>query len=391
MARLFGDTSDFVRMMQTIREQGFYGIYESNGIVYPPLAQFYFWGIERLLDAFGIPIDVNLRIVTFFIKFPCIVCVFLMGGLLYKIAGKYMQADERVLILYLVLFNPAYLFATGYVCQVDAIYTCLMCVMVSLLVIGKLKLSYFVFAAAILFKFQSVFITPVLIFAIADQVVHKDFAWKRFFGELFTGIGAIACMFLLYLPFVYDAASGTYSGSGFLGNFSATTAGFGKASQNAYNFWTLAGYNQIPQTEMFGPFSCQTWGKIFIVFLVALGAFLHQKKKGTADRYPMLAALMISGAYCFSVRMMSRYLYPAIIMLFLGYALKPTRKRFWCALLMTVVCYLSMAIEYLVYPWNIYHKELLLPYVISFLMLGCFCFLVYVIWDETNEERCVTV
>lgn len=384
--RAFGDINDFVRMMKTLTENGFYGCYESGGIVYPPVAQYYFWIIGTILQTFGVPLDTKLRIVTFAIKLPCIVCVFLMAWIVNQACHKCMSKKDKIVALYLILLNPGFLFTTGYVCQVDAIYVFLILLTLWLLINEKRKLAYFVFAASILFKFQTIFITPVIVFVIIDQVFLQDFSWKKFWGDLLAGLSAIGCMGLCYVPFIYDFSNQALGQGGMVQNFTSTIAGFGKASQNAYNFWTLMGYNEVSQTVLFGPLSCQTWGNIFIVLLVLLVVLLYARMQGKQDIYPMLAALLVSGMYCFAVRMMSRYLYPAVILLFLGYAMRPTRKRFWCTTLMSSAFFVETAVEYLIYPWRTYNVELIAPYIISAYCIGCFLFLVYTIWSEKDDR-----
>jgi len=385
--RAFGDIRDFSQMMVRLTEEGFYGCYEKGGIIYPPVSQYYFWLIAKVLIFCGIPIDAELVVVTFSVKLPCIVCVFLMAWLVNWEAKKYIQHKERVLLLYLVLLNPGFIFATGYVCQVDAIYTLLIVLVIWLLIKEKRRWAYFVFGISVLFKFQTVFITPVIIFSILDQVFFTQFTWKKFWGDLVAGVGAIGLMILSYVPFVYNFQNGEFSHGGFTTNFSQTIAGFGKASQNAYNFWTLVGFNQVWQTEKFGLLSCQTWGTIFIVLLVATTSFFYMKKTISKDLYPMLAALLVSGMYCFAVRMMSRYLYPAVILLFLGYAVKPTKRRLNCSVLMAIAFYIETSVEYLVYPWRTYSTELVIPYIISAFCIGCFGYLIYTIWSEIKDDR----
>lgn len=276
-----GDITDFANMMKRLMNGGFFGLYQNGGIVYPPLFQYLFFVIAKILQWMGIPFDSRLRIFTMSVKLPCILCVFIMAWMIWQTVRKYAAKEHESVVLYLCLLNPGYLLITAVVCQVDALYTCLMLLTVYLIINQKLKWSYFAFAGAILLKFQAVFLTPVIAFAVINEVCLKNFSWKRFFGELLAGLSAIACIALSYIPFVYDFKTGNWTNGGFSQNFSSTIVGFGKASQNAYNFWTLVGYNEIPISTYFGPFTCDTWNKIFIVLLVALCSFLFWKKEVT--------------------------------------------------------------------------------------------------------------
>ncbi|MGN0485567.1 MAG: hypothetical protein ACI4HI_18665 [Lachnospiraceae bacterium] len=380
----YGDTGDFANMMKRLTTEGFYGIYENGGINYPPLFQYLYFGIAKLLQLFGVPFDPKLRMFVLAVKLPCMLCEYAMIALVYRRAEQIQSEAKKLSLAYVLLLNPGYVFATSFLCQVDALYVCLMFLTVLLLMDGRLKTAYFVFAASILMKFQACFITPVIAFAIVDQVFLKNFNWKRFWQNLIAGLVAIACMALCYLPFVVQFETNTTTRGGFTDNFSSTIKGFGKASQNAYNFWTLVGYNEVPQTEYFGPFTCQTWGVIFIVLLVISSTLLYWRGRGKREQYPLLAAYLVFGTYCFSVRMMSRYAYAAVILLLLAYAIKPTKERKRCSYCMVVGFYLEIVVEYAVYPWYTYKKGMVIPFLISAAMVALFGSLLYTLQKETK-------
>ncbi len=382
-----GDSVYFSEVMTKLTEENFYGFYQRIGITYPPLFNYFFYLIGQLLHLFNIPFDYSLRLFVFIIKLPGIISEFLMAAIIYRIAKKYISEGQRAIALFLILLNPGYLFITSYICQIDALYTLFMILTVYLIINRKLKLSYFCFAVAILFKFQTIFITPILIFAIIDQVILHDFSWKRFWSHLITGLSAIACMALSYLPFIYNFQTGEISEGGIAYNFTTSIASYGRTSQNAYNFWTLIGYNMTAHSETFGPFTCNTWGTLFIILIVILCTFFYLRNRNDVTLYPMLATLLISGTFCFAVKMMARYLYPAVGLLVLAYVMKPTLKRFICAVTHSVAFFLVVSFDYMVYPRQIYTKDLILPYFISFYVIACFGFLVYTIGSENRSHE----
>lgn len=383
----FGDSGDFANMMKRLTSDGFYGRYEKGGITYPPMFQYLYYVIAKILQVLGISFNPKLRAFVLAVKLPCILCEYGMIAMVYHRAKAKLSEAEKLSLAYILLLNPGYIFTTSFVCQVDALYVYLMFLTVLLLMDGRLKTSYFVFAAAILMKFQACFITPVIAFAIVDQVFLKDFQWKRFWQNLLAGLAAIGCMALSYLPFVVRLTTKTVTRGSFSDNFSSTIKGFGKASQNAYNFWTMAGYNQVPQTEKFGPLSCQTWGVIFIVLLVLSSVFLYWRGRGRREQYPFLAAYLVFGAYCFAVRMMSRYAYAAVILLLLAYVVQPTKERKRCSLLMVLGFYIETVVEYVVYPWDTYEKGMVIPFLISVSMVVLFGYLFYRLYKETKGGR----
>lgn len=385
-----GDSVYFSKVLAHLAEGNYFNFYNEFGITYPPLFNFLCILLGRILLFLNIPFDWTRRDFIFCIKIPGILCEFVMAWIVYLLAKKYVPESKRPLALFLILLNPGYLLVTSYISQVDALFTLFMALTLYCILSKRLKTSYFCFAAAILFKFQALFITPVLIYGIISQVILENFSWKRFWQHLLTGLTAIACMLASYIPFIYDFKTHSFSEGGLLVNFTSSVASYGKASQNAYNFWTLTGYNLIPHSNLFGPFSCNTWGTLFIILLVLLSGWFFLRNMKNTTTYPMLAALLVSGVYCFATKMMARYLYPAIILLIIGYAIKPTTKRFICALSFSIALFLCTGFDYLVYPWRTYHSGLILPYIISAYVVLCFFYLVYVLWQETKvpDQSC---
>lgn len=383
----FGDSEYFAGVMKRLTSEGFFGLYSGGGISYPPFFHFLYGGMAWAMKWMGIAFDSTSRLFIFCVKLPCIVCEFLTAWLLLRMAEKFARKGQCAIILFMCLLNPGILLTTGYICQVDLLYVFCMTLSLYLLMNQKLKTAYFVFAAAVLFKFQAVFMTPVIAFAVVDEVFLKDFSWKRFFQHLGAGLSAIGMMLLSYVPFVYNFSSGEIAKGGFFSNFSNTTAGYGAASQNACNFWMLLGFNLEWQGKFWGPFSCQMWGRLFVVALVALSIVFYWKRRKDPTIYPMLAALLVYGAFCFEVRMMARYLYPAIFLVYLGYACRPNQKRFLCAAALSVAYILVIGVDYVIYPWVAYEKDLLLPRVVSLYTLICFGYLAYVIWSEGRDLK----
>lgn len=374
-----GDSAYFANVMTRLLNEPFFGFYQRIGITYPPLFNYLFYLLALIVRSLGIPFDWSEPAFIFCIKLPGICCSFLIAALTYSMAKKNLDEPQQIIVLALLLLNPGTLFVVSYISQVDALYTLFMTLTVYFIMNKHLKASYFCFAASILLKFQSVFITPVLMVAIYNLVFKNNFSWKRFFAELFTGLAAIACMFVAYLPFIYDFKNHIFAEGGLFHNFTSSLESYGLASQNSCNFWTLIGYNWESSSSYLGPFTCDTWGIIFIVLLVLLCFLLFAQSKKTPDIYPMLGALLVSGTYCFSVKMMPRYLFPAIPLLILGYVAKPTFKRLLCAVLYSAAFFLSVCFDYILYPQNVYNKELIPPYLLSAFVLFCFGILVYTI------------
>ena len=381
-----GDSVFLSSVTKQLVEKGFAGFYDNAGITYPPLFNYLFFIIGKILSALQIPLSWSYRSFIFAGKLPGICCEFFMAFLIYKNAQKYLPETKRVLALYLILLNPGYYLVTSYICQFDALYSFFVLLTIYLITNCRLKTAYFTFAVAILFKFQALFIAPVLIFAIIDQVILQNFSWKCFFIHLAVGLSAIACMALSYVPFINPSSACSTEEPPLIHNFSSSVSGYGRASTNAYNFWTLIGRNLHYDSEKLGPVSCLSWAILFIILIVVLSIFIFFKGKRCLNLYPMTAALLIAGIYCFSVRMMARYLYPALVLIFLGYTMKPSKKRFICSISFSIAYFINTWGDYMLYPYNEYNNKLILPYIASAYMISCFVFLIYTLLKEITEK-----
>ncbi len=411
-----GDSVYLITVLKNLTEKPLFGFYDRVGITYPPLLNYVYFLLGKLLALLDVPLDWSLRSFIFCVKLPGILCLFLMALLIYSTARARLSESERVPPLFLTLLNPGYLLVTCYICQVDALYSFFVLLTLFLIEKRRLKPACFSFAAGILFKFQAVFIAPVLLFAIIDQVLLHDFSWKRFFSHLLAGLSAIGCMLLSYLPFCFDFSTGTFSQNGFAHNLTSSVSGYGRASTNAYNFWTLIGFNLKRDSEMLGPFPCSGWGMFSIALLILLCSYfclnsfgirifsprskvlcgnskekIHRNpcvpRQTSSNLYPLLAAFLVAGIFCFSVRMMSRYLYPAIVLLIFAWTLKPTKKRLLCTVAFSLAFFCNVWCDYMIYPYSSYHDGLVLPRIFSLCTILCFLGLTCTAADELPRDR----
>lgn len=382
-----GDSAYFVHVITHFIESDapFAGIYANSGITYPPLFQYLYYILAQIIRLLHIPVSTTCEAFILTVKLPGIFCEFFMAWLLYRSAAKKWKHKQTVPLLLLTLLNPAYLFVTAYICQIDALYVCLLFITVLLICENRLKLSYAAFAAAVLCKYQAIFITPVVLFATFRHVWLNDFSWKKFWTHAAAGFSAIFCMFLSYLPFVWNISAGCFYNGGLTGNFTRSIQSYGWASQNTYNFWNLFGYNFRSEELFFGPLCCADWGTLFIILLVLLSAVHFWQHKNDRRTDPLIGAVLVSGTVCFATRMMPRYLYAAVPLLILGFVQKPTWKRLFCAVGFSVLFFLLTVFDYVVYPVFAYSPNLVLPKLLSVLFLGTFVYLNGVLFCEKRS------
>lgn len=384
-----GDSAYFVSVTNRLSREShpFAGLYANSGIIYPPLFYYLYYPVSKFITGLHISVSNESRAFIFCVKFPAIVCEFAIAYILYCMAKRTLKKEQAIPVLLLTLLNPAFLFVTAFISQVDAIYVFFVFLTVWLLYHHHLKSAYFTFAAGIMFKFQTIFITPVVFYAVIHDVFLHDFNWKKFWTNLLCGLSAIFFMFLCYLPFVWDRTNHAMYEGGVISNFTNSLQSYGLASQNTYNLWTLLGYNFLSQELFFGPLTCHMWGTLFIIIfvLLSIAAFcLHREDTG---RLPLLAAMLVSGTVCFATKMMPRYLYPAVILLILGYVIRPTIPRFVCAAGFTICFFLLTFSDYIIYPRWAFSNELVWPKAVSVYFILCVAFLVYTVFREPRARK----
>ena len=126
---------------------------------------------------------------------------------------------------------------------------------------------------------------------------------------------------LLMMPFGFQDA---------LKQYTETMGSYPYASVNAYNIWTMFGKNWADQTATSLGISYKMWGTIFIIATVIFTTILNFKSKENKSKYYFEGALIVTAVFTLSVRMHERYVYPAVALLLLVYAVRPKIGRASC-------------------------------------------------------------
>lgn len=340
---------------------------------YPPGYMYILYVIGAIRSFFGIEQASVISIVL--TKLPAIIADMITGWLVYKIASVRFKERGAAFLAGLFLITPAVILDGAIWAQVDSVFTLFIVLMCYLISNKKLIPAYFVFAIGILIKPQSLIFTPVLIYGIVDEVFIESFHnfdkqkfWKKFFIHLGLGLLAILMIGALMAPFGFMDA---------LKQYTETLGSYPYASVNAYNIWTMFGKNWVSQTETFLGISYATWGTLGIIATVVFTTIVHFKSKEKHSKYYFEAGLIVTAVFTLSVRMHERYIYPAIIMFLLAYAVRPRKKIFMAYVLVALGCFLNMIYSMLFYnPSDFSSKE---PFPI-FVAIGMVIFLVYVIY-----------
>jgi len=299
--------------------------YASDGFNnYPPGYMYILWLIGKINSV--MKLDNNGF--NFLLKLPVILADLICGCGVYRLAMKRSGIKTALIAAALWLFNPAVIINSSLWGQVDAVYTIVLGLMLYFISTKRLIPAYFAFAAAILLKPQSFVLTPILIFGIIEQVFLCGFDNKVFFKNLAFGLGAIATMFLICLPFGIEHVIKQYT---------ETLQGNPYFSQNAFNMWGVLGNNYRKVTAV-----GSIIGYILMALSVALTAFVYFRSKNDAKVY-FCGGLIILCFYMLSVKVNERYAFAAILFFLLAFAQKDDLKNYVMTMLITLSQFFNMA------------------------------------------------
>lgn len=317
----------------------------------------------------------NSTLSVIIVKMPSIIANLGTAYLLYQIARKFWKNNGATIVAALLLINPAVLLDGPLWGQTDSVFTFFIVLMCYLISEKKLIPAYFVFAAGILIKPQSLIFTPVLIFGIVDQVFLEDFNWVKFFKNLFLGLLAIGMIALLMVPFGFNEAFSQYK---------ETMGSYEYASVNAYNFWALLGKDWASQNDKLMGIAYKNWGTFFIVLTVVVAAIIHFRAKNHPSKYYFSGAFIVTSVFCLAVRMHERYIYPAIVLLIFAYVMRPNKKLLYAYTAITAVAFLNIAHVQFVYDLNNFNPLDGTMRFISFLVMCALVYVAYVGFTEFN-------
>lgn len=378
------DIGCFIGWSDLVFEKGFSGFYLDPSFTdYPPGYMYVLYLIGLVRHIFHI--SSTMPATLFLIKLPASLCDLAAGYFLYSQAVRQKSGKTAFLLAASYLFNPAVFFNSAVWGQVDAVFT--LCVLLTCFFIQKKKLpqAYFIFAAGILIKPQTLIFTPVVLCAYADEILSGGFQLKKFVKQSLWGLAAVAAVFAGMLPFGLGQT---------LSQYTDTMGSYEYASVNAYNMWTALGQNWKPQYLTFGPLTYKQWGNVFIILLVICSGILYFKAKNREARPYLTAAFIVAAMFTLSVRMHERYVFPALVLFAAAWVFQKGKGALYFYGLYSMIAFGNAV--YVLFIYDPYHFSSLEPVPICIAWLSCFVFAVFIYylcrkeikWKLKGQERC---
>lgn len=377
------DMNCFLLWSQSVFEGGLSKFYLSESFHdYPPGYMYILYVVGAIRALFSWTWDSKASIVL--TKLPAIIADMFTAYLIFKIASKRLKKSGAAFLSAVYLFCPMVILDSAVWGQTDSVFTVFMVLMCYLITEKKLIPSYFVFAIGILIKPQSLFFTPVLICGIIDWVFLEDFNWKKFFKNLLFGIAAILMIGVLMLPFGFSQALNQYTG---------TLKSYEYATINAYNFWNMLGHNWASQYDKLFGLQYKTWGTIAIILTVIISLIISFRCRKNAGKYYFIGGFVVTTVFMFAVRMHERYLFPAMVMFLLAFAMRLRKEIYMLYTLVCTVAFYNAAHVLFVYDNTNFNPKAPIPIAISIGLLLTVIFMFYVAArlyfkpaDDSEEE-----
>ena len=287
---------------------------------YPPGYMLLLWPVGALRNLLNISARSAVYIVL--LKLLPILCDLLGALLIWRTANRRrLHPNLCAAISLFYAFNPAVLIDSAAWGQIDAVFTLLVALCALQAADEKYVSSLLAFAGAMLIKPQSMLFAPLGLFAIVVSLIRRpDRARVRSFI-----VGVVSALALLYAA-AFAFCIGSAEGFGdalarpvtwLYELYSSTMGSYAYLTINALNLYALLDFNWTATSAQ------PVWTVIAWILFGAsyvYAGFLYLKSK--KPRHLLLTGgLLIALIYAFGPMIHERYIFPALILLTLAFAL----------------------------------------------------------------------
>lgn len=323
------DMGDFAAWGSRMAAAGPSGFYSADVFCdYPPGYMYVLWAIAGLRNLFQLGYD--SRLFWLILKLPAILCDLAAAYLIYREGRK--PLGDRIAVLMGVMYAllPATIINSAAWGQIDSILALLLALSLLNLVKGRYALSLALYGLAIMVKPFALVFAPLGLAALAVEIWRSPEKAKTLIrvasalGLMLVIMLLIALPFLVALPEDLIAKSSLAAGSpGFLKPlawfttlFTGTMNTYPNITVNAANLYVILNMNwaALESTGLWGVFAnlmmYLSYG--YAIFLYAVGR--------RRDRLMLACSTFLTLLFAFAPMMHERYLFPAILLLILSYA-----------------------------------------------------------------------
>lgn len=330
------DMSCWAGWASGMAEHGPLRFYESMDFAdYPPGYMLILWPIGELLDL--LPFSYGSIPYSIILKLP--ILIFDLGtiALVYKIA-KEECSKTPILLMALFFLNPALIFISAAWGQVDII----LCFFVIMMLMGfyeeNLQMASLAFVGGLLIKPQMLLFGPIFIIGFI-YFCHERGVREILETTLMTAFFSIVAFLIICLPFLMTKSDPLW----LIKLYFSTMGSYPYASVNGINLMSLINGLWANDTDTFLGISYYLIGTLGII--ISIGYTFYLALRQDNRKYlAFYAALMLMGIFTLGHHMHERYMFPAIICLFIAYLYVPKNITLYFATYFTALQTLNMTL-----------------------------------------------
>lgn len=367
------------------------GAFYRNGFCdYPPGYMVVLWVLGLIGQSTG------TGVTEFMVKLPPVFCDCLVCLMLYRTAARKLSDRHALAVLILYAFNPFMIEVSACWGQADSVMTLLLLLTVLLVLDDRWMIALPVYVTAVLFKPQALLFGPLGLAAFVNWIIRGIRTDRK--KTLNRALGALGLSLAAGLVFILPF-TGQQSPDWIITLYGKTMSEYPYVTVNACNLFFLLGKNWlgtacVPEwytvllvllsagiplaageisfagikrfsvlknarhailTGMFallcvsvlgcmaaGVLNYSLLGTLMIVYTVLLCAYFLYVS-GDIKKLPFIAAVMLLMLFSFGTMMHERYLYPAIALLLLAYALCRDRRILILTVTVSLAAFLNVA------------------------------------------------
>lgn len=331
------DLDTFKSWANLANSVGFGQIYHEDIFLdYPPGYLYVLVFLEKLRLLLGLPMESQAY--SLLIKMPSILADLFCGGAALLLAQRKLGEKSALLLSGAYLFCPAVFLNSAQWGQADSFCTAILLGSLLLLCQERYIPSAVLYGLSIACKPQMFIFAPLYLF----------FALKRRrFGMLGLGVLlAVGTLLLTALPFTQD-----FNFLWLLERYQSTLNYYSFYSVNAYNFWSLIGWNWKALPAGLAGDALDLLGAVIATVLCGVWVF-RSKSRAVVFYCP---ALLMAAMYAFSVKMHERYLFPALLFLLLSFVFTRDKGMLRAFALCAVAHYANVA--YVLWQFREYYNS----------------------------------
>lgn len=331
------DLDTFKSWANLANSVGFGQIYHEDIFLdYPPGYLYVLVFLEKLRLLLGLPMESQAY--SLLIKMPSILADLFCGGAVLLLAQRKLGEKSALLLSGAYLFCPAVFLNSAQWGQADSFCTAILLGSLLLLCQERYIPSAVLYGLSIACKPQMFIFAPLYLF----------FALKRRrFGMLGLGVLlAVGTLLLTALPFTQD-----FNFLWLLERYQSTLDYYSFYSVNAYNFWSLVGWNWKALPAGLAGDALDLLGAVIATVLCGVWVF-RSKSRAVVFYCP---ALLMAAMYAFSVKMHERYLFPALLFLLLSFVFTQDKGMLRAFALCAVAHYANVA--YVLWQFREYYNS----------------------------------